>query len=56
MKKGIAVLLALLLLLSLVGCGAKSELSTSDMAMEVPAEEPAAPEEAPRISGAAMGF
>ena len=43
MKKGIAVLLALLLLLSLVGCGAKSELSTSDMAMEVPAEEPAAP-------------
>ena len=43
MKKGIAVLLALLLLLSLVGCGAKGELSTSDMAMEVPAEEPAAP-------------
>ena len=43
MKKGIAVLLALLLLLSLVGCGAKSEFSTSDMAMEVPAEEPAAP-------------
>lgn len=44
MKKGIAVLLALLLLLSLVGCGAKTEFSASDMAMEVPAEEPAAPE------------
>lgn len=43
MKKGIAVLLALLLLLSLVGCGAKGEFSTSDMAMEMPAEEPAAP-------------
>lgn len=44
MKKGIAVLLALLLLLSLVGCGAKGEMAASDMAMEVPAEEPAMPE------------
>ena len=44
MKKGIAALLALLLLFSLVGCSAKSEMATSDMAMEVPAEEPAAPE------------
>ena len=43
MKKGIAVLLALLLLLSLVGCSAKSESAASGMAMEVPAEEPAAP-------------
>lgn len=44
MKKGIAVLLALLLLLSLVGCGAKYASTAGDMAMEVPAEEPAAPE------------
>lgn len=43
MKKGIAVLLALLLLLSLVGCSAKSESAASGMAMEVPTEEPAAP-------------
>ena len=33
MKKGIAVLLALLLLFSLVGCSAKREMATSDMAM-----------------------
>lgn len=46
MKKGIAALLALLLLFSLVSCSAKYASTAGDMAMEVPAEEPAAEEPA----------
>ena len=46
MKKIIALLLALIMVLSLVACGAKTETPAEEPAAETPAEEPAAEEPA----------